>query len=81
MAKKETAQEAQATETKRIQVIGPKDGTSMADIYRFSRDGRKKSIDIVRGQFLTVGKNGDITESEAERLKGNKTWEVKEVSE
>jgi hypothetical protein len=73
MAEKQTA--------KNIQVVGPKDSNSLAGIYRFPRDGRKKAIDIVKGQILTVGKNGDITESEAQRLLNNQTWEVKEVSE
>ncbi|USK77834.1 hypothetical protein [Peribacillus frigoritolerans] len=73
MAKKDTA--------KQIQVFGPKDSYSLAEVYRFPRDGRKKAIDIVRGQILTVGKDADITETEAQRLLNNQTWEVKEVSE
>ncbi|MCU6603764.1 hypothetical protein OCO53_25320 [Peribacillus frigoritolerans] len=67
--------------TKKIQVVGPKDNSSLAGVYRFSRDGRKKDIDIVKGQILTVGKDADITENEAQRLLNNQTWEVKEVSE
>lgn len=74
--KKETAKE-----TKKIQVVGPKDINSLAGVYRFPRDGRKKDIDIVKGQILTVGKDADITETEAQRLLNNQTWDVKEVSE
>ena len=66
---------------KKIQVVGPKDSASLAEILRVSREGKKKDIELVKGQYLSVGKDGELTETEAQRLLNSQTWEIKEVEE
>lgn len=72
MAKKKSA-------VKRIRVEGPTNPENGASVIRFNRDGRKQPIDIIAGQVLIVGDEGDITEEEAKRLMSYGGWKVKEV--
>lgn len=65
----------------KIQVVGPTDETNGASILRFNREGNKKPIDIVAGEYLTVGEEGDVTQDEANRLLNYSRWEVKEVKD
>lgn len=66
---------------KKILIEGPKDPENKASILRFNREGRRKSIDLSIGQVLIVGEDGDITESEANRLMSYGGWIIKEVTE
>jgi hypothetical protein len=77
----ESKKASQSTLSK-IQVVGPKEEYNGSEILRFPRDGRKKPIEIVAGQTLTVGDGEDanITEDEAKRLMTYDRWEVKEVN-
>lgn len=74
---------SKSTTTTKIEVVGPVDTASGANILRFNRDAKtKEPIDIVPGQVLTVGGNsGDITKAEADRLLSYNRWEFKEVEE
>lgn len=66
---------------RRIRIEGPKNTENGASVLRFERDGRKKALDLVVGQILTVGEKEDITETEAQRLLAMSTWNIKEVEE
>lgn len=66
---------------KQIQVVGPADETNGAAVLRFQREGNKKAIDITKGQILSVGDEGDVSEDEARRLLNYSRWEVKEYKE
>ena len=81
-AAKQTEETKQAeTSIKRIKVIAPVDPTNGAKVLRFHRDGRKKPIDIISEQVLTVGENEDITQDEASRLMNYSGWTVEEIKE
>lgn len=63
----------------KLEVVGPYDSTSGAQVFRFYRDNEKKpTLDLIRGQVLTVGGNaGDLTKAEADSLLNNEQWEFK----
>lgn len=63
----------------RLEANGPANELNGAEVLRFQRLKGNKTMDIRKGQILTVGQ--DITEDEADRLKGLSNWTFKEVKE
>lgn len=70
-----------AKKIKKVRIEGPSNPENMASVLRFNRDGRKKPIDLIAGQVLTVGEKEDITEEEAKRLMSYGSWNIKEVED
>lgn len=63
---------------RRIEAKGPTKEENNAEVLRFYREnGRNKTMDIRKGQILTIGE--DITEEEADRLLNLNFWNFKEV--
>lgn len=77
---KAKSQEIKTESVSKLEIVGPKDATNGASVLRFNRDRNRKAIDLVPGQILTVGDDGDITQDEAKNLLSYDRWEIKEVN-
>ena len=78
------AENKQKSNYTKLQIVGPADPNNGAEILRFEfEDKRKKPLDLMAGQILRVGegKEFDISPKDAERLRLNNRWKIKEVTE
>lgn len=78
MANKESKFEKELLLNRKIICEGPVSKDNGALIFRLPRE-RKQSLDIYKGQVLTVGE--EITPDEAEFLLAATTWKFEEVKQ